>query len=160
MILNKNQYQNVTECLTALAQKLRITGIFLVTSSGRIVTQKVHELWKSDSTLFSTLSASTFAAAREMAKLLGERHNFKMVLHEGEDLNVFISTVTSDFFLISVFEKGVALGMVRMLTKRTIEQLRRDLGTGNAELNMENIFDRQFQSRLGEELDRSFNEWN
>ena len=50
--------------------------------------------------------------------------------------------------------------MVRMLTKRTIEQLRSDLGTGNAELNMEDVFDRQFQNRLGEELDRSFNEWN
>jgi predicted regulator of Ras-like GTPase activity (Roadblock/LC7/MglB family) len=160
MVLTKNQYLTVSDSLVQLAQKLRIIATFLVTSSGQIVTKKVQDAWRSDSILFSTLSASTFAAAKEMAKLLGEGNNFKMVLHEGEHLNVFICTVTSNYFLIVVFEKGVALGMVRLLTKRTIDQLRGDLRTGNADTDMENIFDRQFQERFGEELDRSLNEWH
>lgn len=159
-VLSAKEYNHVSECLGQLAQKLRISGLFLVTSSGEIVTKKVMESWKSDATLFSTLSASTFAASREMARILGESKNFKMVLHEGEHRNVFVSTVTQHYFLIVVFEKNVALGMVRILTKRTIEQLRPFLNTNHTDANLENLFDSQFQNRLGEELDRSFREWN
>jgi predicted regulator of Ras-like GTPase activity (Roadblock/LC7/MglB family) len=159
-VLTQKEYTHVSECLMQLAQKLKIRGLFLVTSSGQIVTKRVMETWKSDATLFSTLSAGTFAAAKEMAKMLGEEKNFKMVLHEGEHLNVFVSTITEYYFIIVVFEKNVALGMVRILTKRTIEQLRSFLKTNNENTNLDGLFDPQFQNRLGEELDRSFREWN
>lgn len=61
--------------------------------------------------------------------------------------------------IIVVFETGVALGMVRLFTKKTIEQLLPILsGQGEGRIRMEKLFDGQFRNLLGEELDRSFPE--
>ncbi len=158
-ILSKEQFEEVSDCLSNLAEKLRVTATFLVNSGGRIIAKKVLSPWKVDSTLLSTLAAGSYAAAKEMARILGENSNFKMVLHEGESHNVFVASVNKDFFLIVIFESGVALGMVRLFTKKTIMQLLPILSKKNkGSVDMNQIFNRRFQSLLGEELDRSFKE--
>lgn len=157
-ILSERQFEEVSDCLSALAEKLRVTAVLLVTSGGRIVAQKVGGGWKGNPTLLSTLAASSYAAAKEMAKILEETENFQMVLHEGEKRSVFVSSVDGDFFVIVVFESGVALGMVRLFTKRTVAQLLAVLSRREEAVKMGQVFDRKFQSLLGEELDRSFRE--
>jgi hypothetical protein len=82
-----------------------------------------------------------------------------MVLHEGENQNVYVSSVTSEYFLIVIFEKDVALGMVRLFTKRTIDQLLPVLKQNDkSNTRMDQIFSKQFQSLLDEELDQSLKE--
>ena len=159
MILSKEQFEEVSDCLSNLAKKLRVTATLLVNSGGRVIAQKVLNPSKIDPTLLSTLAASSYAAAREMARILGEDSNFKMVLHEGENHNVFVASVNKDFFLVVIFESGVALGMVRLFTKKTIMQLLPILSKKNQKsVEMNQIFNRRFQSLLGEELERSFKE--
>lgn len=158
-LLSSEQFKEISECLSNLAEKLRVSAVLLVNSSGEPVAQKVSSFWKGDTVLLSALTASSYSAAREMARILGENVNFKMVLHEGENHNIFISSISKDFFLIVIFQSGVALGMVRLFTKKTIEQLLPILirrGEGN--IRLDQIFDQQFQALLGEELDRSFKE--
>jgi len=158
-ILSQQQFEKISGCLLDLAEKLRVSAVLLVNSSGRVVTQKIGSSWKVDSTLLSTLTASSYAAAKEIARLLGEKDNFKMVLHEGKDHNVYVSTVNENFFLIVAFESGVALGMVRLFTKRTISQLLPVLSEEEeGGIRLEHVFDRKFQTLLGDELDRTFKE--
>jgi len=155
-MLSREQFEDISECLSNLAEKLGVTAILLVNSSGQTVAQKVRSSWSLDSTILSTLTASSYAAAKEMARILGERSNFRMVLHEGEHHNVYVSSVNRDFSLIIIFETGVALGMVRLFAKKTIAQLLSVLperGEGIDKIN--HLFDRRFQSLLGEELDRT-----
>jgi len=155
--LSKAQFEEVSDRLSNLAEKLGVTAVLLVNSSGQTIAQKVRSSWDIDSTILSTLTASSYAAAKEMARILSEESNFKMVLHEGEHRNVYISSVNRDFFLIVVFKSGVALGMVRLFAKKTITQLVSVLPKrGEGSVSMDQIFDRRFQSLLGEELDRSF----
>ena len=79
-----------------------------------------------------------------------------MVLHEGESQNVYVSSVTSEYFLIVIFEKDVALGMVRLFTKRTIDQLMPVLEQSDkSNVRMDQIFSKQFQSLLDDELDQT-----
>ncbi len=159
IILSKEQFEEVSDCLSNLAEKLRVTATLLVNSGGRIIAKKVLGSSKVDPTLLSTLAASSYAAAREMARILGEKSNFKMVLHEGEGHNVFVASVNKDFFLIVIFESGVALGMVRLFTKKTIMQLLPILSKKDKKnVEIKQIFNRRFQAMLGEELDRSFKE--
>jgi predicted regulator of Ras-like GTPase activity (Roadblock/LC7/MglB family) len=158
-ILSKQQFEEISDCLSKLAEKLQVTAVFLVDSAGRGIAQKVLKSWEGDSTLLSTLTASSYSATKEMARILGEQSNFKMVLHEGKHHNVYVSAVDGDHFLIVVFESRVALGMVRLFTKRTIAQLLPVLSEkGEGDFKMDQVFNQRFQSLLDEELDRSFKE--
>ena len=158
-MLSMAQFEEIFECLSRLAEKLRVLAVLLVNSSGEQVAKKISGSWKVDSILLSTLIAGSYSAAKEMSRILGEESNFQMVLHEGEKQNVFVASINKDFFLIVVFETGVALGMVRLFTKKTIEQLYPILTRqGQGRIGMEKLFDGQFQNRLSEELDRSFPE--
>lgn len=158
-ILSREQFVKIADTLAALAGKLRIEAMLLVNSSGRIIASNIKTGWRGDMTLLSTLAASSFSAANEMGRVLGEREHFKMILHEGAQRNIFVSTVNSHYFLIVVFEKGVALGMVRLLTKKTIQELVPILKTKSADKSAENIFDGKFTSQLDDELDRSLKEF-
>jgi predicted regulator of Ras-like GTPase activity (Roadblock/LC7/MglB family) len=157
-ILTQKQFEEILNCLSDLVEKLRVTAVLLIDSAGRVIAQNKKSSWKGDPTLLSTLTAGSYSAAKEMARLLGEEDNFKMVLQEGQKYNVFISSVRDDYFLIIIFETGVALGMVRLFTKKAVAQLLPVLSKSDKEIKMEKVFDRHFQSLLGEELDRSLKE--
>lgn len=155
--LSKSQYESISESLTYLAKKLQVKALILVNSSGQVCAKKVSDNWNVDTLMLTTLTASSFAATVEIARLISEKRHFKMVLHEGENLNVYVSSVTPYYFLIVIFEKGVALGMVRLFIKRTIEQLLPALKRSDqSNMQMDQIFNKNFQSLLGDELDQAF----
>jgi predicted regulator of Ras-like GTPase activity (Roadblock/LC7/MglB family) len=154
--LSSSQFKNVSECLAYLAEKLRLSALILVNGSGQVCAKKCSAKWQANTTLLATLTANSFAATVEIARLLGEKTHFKMVLHEGENQNVYVSSVTSEYFLIVIFEKDVALGMVRLFTKRTIDQLMPVLEQSDkSNVRMDQIFSKQFQSLLDDELDQT-----
>jgi len=158
--ISEEQFRKVTDCLNDLAAKLHVTALLLVDSTGQILAKKNQSNLKMDQTLIATLAASSYAAAREMARISGEKKNFQMVLYEGETQNLFISSIDKNCFLMVVFEKGVALGMVRLFTKRTILQLTPLLAEHSKEETETNqIFTDQFQRQLDQELDQSFKEF-
>jgi predicted regulator of Ras-like GTPase activity (Roadblock/LC7/MglB family) len=157
MVLTKQQFDRIFSCLADLAAKLRLMAVLLVDGSGRILAQKMGEGWK-DNRLegLAALAAGSYSASNEMARLLGEGARFRMVLHEGERRNLFVCSVTPDFHLAVVFESGTAIGMIRLFTKRTVEQLVPVLSERTAPAqDIGKIFDRNFETLLGEELDRS-----
>lgn len=158
--LSKRQFEEISECLSALAAKLRIAATILTDSTGRMLSQ--HVLNKEiNTTLLSTLTANTYAAAQEMARLIGDRSNFKMVLHEGHRYNIFVANVNGEYFLSVVFEPGVAMGMVRIFIKKTILSLLPILARKDEnEESLDQVFDDNFESLLDEELDRSLKEIN
>lgn len=158
-VLTREQFEKISICLSGLAEKLGVNAILLVNSAGQVVTRRISKSWQSDSTLLSSLTANSYAASKEVARLLGESSNFQTVLHEGHYQNVMVSKINADYFLVVIFHTGVAIGMVRLFTRKTIEQLFPVLPQkreGNIQIKQ--IFDDQFQSLLEDELDRSFKE--
>ncbi len=157
--LTQDQFEELSECLAQFAVKLGVSAVFLVTGSGEILAKKVRPGWTADDTVLSTLAAGSFAAANEMASVLNEPANFEMVLHEGRTRNVFVCNVNGSFFLIVIFEKGVALGLVRLFTRKTVEKLIPVLSRKQmAPLRTDNLFDDRFGSLLDDALDRSLKE--
>jgi predicted regulator of Ras-like GTPase activity (Roadblock/LC7/MglB family) len=157
-VLSKEQFDRIFTCLADLAAKLRLMAVLLVDGSGRILAQKIGEGWKETRLEgLAALSAGSFSASNEMARLLGEGARFKMVLHEGAQRNIFACSVTTDHLLAVVFESGTALGMIRLFTRRTVEQLVPVLsGPSAATDEVGRMFDRKFETLLGDALDRSF----
>lgn len=155
--LSKSQFESALTHLVELFEKLRLTAVLLVDNSGRIMAQKSNES-PGDQNALATLAAGSYAAMRELAKRIGEKDNFKMVLHEGETHNIFISAAGNDHFLIVISAKGIALGMVRLFIRRTTEKLEPVLKQNPVESNIDQLLDDHFQSLLSDELDRSLKE--
>lgn len=155
--LSRAQFEAVTEGLVQLSDKLRLTAVLLVDNSGRIMAYKSTGS-RGDQNALATLAAGSYSAMRELAKRIGEKDNFKMVLHEGDTHNIFISAVGKDHFLVVISAKGIALGMVRLFTKRTTEELEPILKQTTPENSLDQLFDDNFQSLLSDELDRSLKE--
>ena len=156
-VLSSVQYERVSECLSGLAEKLSIVSVLLVDSGGRIISHRTQSAKSFDQTILGTLCASSFAAAKEMASRVEDRSNFKMILFEGDQLNLFISSVNLNTLLVIVFETGVAVGMVRLFVRKTIEALKPILGSeGEDTEHLRKIFNGQFNKQLDAELDRLF----
>jgi hypothetical protein len=80
-----------------------------------------------------------------------------MVLHEGQQRNIFMCSVGGNFFLAVVFESGTALGMIRLFTRKTVEELIPILADDSYSVrDLGRIFDKRFETLLDDEMDRAF----
>jgi predicted regulator of Ras-like GTPase activity (Roadblock/LC7/MglB family) len=156
VILNGKQYDLITKILSELANKTKASAILFADMSGQLISQRGNTD-DMNTTVLSALAASDFAATSEMAKLVGEEAKFKLLFHEGDKRNVYLSNVGDDFFLVVVFDVSVTLGLIRIYTKKAIEDLDKTLSEEDDEGDEgEQKLDSDFSSLLGDALDDSF----
>jgi len=79
-----------------------------------------------DTMAFAALAAGNFAAVDAMAKLVGEPE-FSLLFHKGKDLSIHFSKVTEETLLISMFNKKISLGLVRLKVAKVAETINRIL---------------------------------
>ncbi len=155
IILTAIQFDEITKVLTELASKTKASTILLADISGQLITQRGNTE-DMNTQILSALAASDFAATSEMAKLVGEDAKFKLLFHEGEKRNVYLSNVGDNFFLVVVFDVSVTLGLVRIYTKKAIQNLLNVFETTEQGEDASAIIDQDFSSMLGDMLDESF----
>jgi predicted regulator of Ras-like GTPase activity (Roadblock/LC7/MglB family) len=153
VILNSTQFDGISKILSELAAKTKASAILFADMSGQLISQRGNTD-EMNTTVLSALAASDFAATAEMAKLVGEDAKFKLLFHEGEKRNVYLSNVGDDFFLVVVFDVSVTLGLIRIYTKKAIQNLVALFDDQSA--SEDNIIDDDFSSLLGDALDESF----
>jgi len=156
VILNGAQYDGITRVLSELANKTKASAILFADMSGQLISQRGNTE-NMNTTVLSALAASDFAATSEMAKLVGEEAKFKLLFHEGEKRNVYLSNVGDSFFLVVVFDVSVTLGLIRIYTKKAIEDLNTILEDDSQAAGEEDkLIDSDFSSLLGDALDDTF----
>lgn len=155
VILNGKQYDLITKILTELATKTKASAILFADMSGQLISQRGNTE-NMNTTVLSALAASDFAATSEMAKLVGEEAKFKLLFHEGEKRNVYLSNVGDNFFLVVVFDVSVTLGLIRIYTKKAIEDLGNILEDDSDSGEEGTMIDSDFSSLLGDALDDTF----
>ena len=92
-----------------------------------------------------------------MAQITSGEEGFQFIYHEGLAQHIYLCNVSNDYLLVVLFDKTVALGMVRVLARHTVEKLQDLL----YELVMESekaskFLDVEFRSLLKKELDKTF----
>ncbi|MCB0300385.1 MAG: roadblock/LC7 domain-containing protein, partial [Calditrichaeota bacterium] len=152
IILTAIQFDEITKVLSELASKTKASTILLADISGQLITQRGNTD-DMNTQILSALAASDFAATAEMAKLVGEDAKFKLLFHEGEKRNVYLSNVGDNFFLVVVFDVSVTLGLVRIYTKKAIQSLLNVFETTEPGEDATTIMDSDFSSMLGDMLD-------
>ena len=107
-----------------LAEFLRLSGAkcaLLIDKEGHLVTKR-GEQRTIDIDTISALVAGSFAATKEMARLLGEEE-FTAMYHQGERDNIQLSLVGDRTILTVIFDDSTTLGMVRLYVTETVRKL-------------------------------------
>jgi len=141
-----------------LGEFLRLSGAkcaLLIDKEGHLVTRK-GEVRTVDMDTISALVAGSFAATKEMARLLGE-NEFSALFHQGERDNIQLTLVGDRTLLTILFDDRTTVGMVRLYASETAKKLAEiykvaltrdpdkgpalDAGYGNsAKRNLDNLF--------------------
>ena len=153
------QYEGVKKYLGELYSKTRAKVVLFADMAGQIIAER-GDTAEMNTSVLSALAAGDFAATGEIAKLVGEGDRFKLHFHEGENKNIYLTNVGSQFFLIIIFDATVALGMVRVYTKKAVESLLNLIAEAEANVGTgaEDMIDDDFGRLLADELDGAFSD--
>lgn len=95
----------------------------LIDKEGHMVT-KAGSTDDFDMQAVAALVAGSYAATREMARLLGE-DEFSVLFHQGKRDNIQLTLVGNRTILATVFDERTTIGMVRLYAKEASEQLKK-----------------------------------
>ncbi len=93
----------------------------LVDKEGHVVT-KAGQTGDIDLQSVAALVAGSYAATREMARLLGEEE-FSVLFHQGKRDSIQLTLIGERTLLATVFDERTTVGMVRLYAKEATEKL-------------------------------------
>ena len=106
------EVEKIKRVLTELIRLSNAKSAMLIDREGHMITKTGQATTFDDETI-SALVAGSFAATREMAKLLGEEE-FSVLFHQGRRENIQLSLVRDRALLGIVFDDKTTIGMVRL----------------------------------------------
>jgi predicted regulator of Ras-like GTPase activity (Roadblock/LC7/MglB family) len=155
IMLSEDVYQKISKIIEELSVNLRSDLVMFCETNGYAVTH-FGEVDGMDLSAVSSLAANNFSATSEMARMLGTQEGFRYIFNEGEQRNIYISNVGFNFILLVIFNKDVALGMVRIYTKKAIDALNELLQTASVvDEESKSFIDLEFKTLLDEELSKA-----
>lgn len=107
-----------------MSEFLKLSGAkcaLLVDKEGHLVTKR-GESGDFDLDTISALVAGSFAATREMARILGDEQ-FSVLLHQGEKENIQLSLVGERTLMTVIFDESTTLGVVRLYADEITKKL-------------------------------------
>ena len=121
LIFYKEDMERIDRILDQFLQNANAKCALLVDKDGHLVT-KYGESSSYDIDTISALVAGSFAATKQMAKLLGEEE-FSIMFHQGRKDNIQLSLVGDRTILAVVFDDKTTLGMVRLYASQVASKL-------------------------------------
>lgn len=132
LVFYRGLVERIDRILHEFLRRSGARSALLVDKNGHLVT-RAGEDSSFDADTVSALVAGSFAATKEMAKLLGERE-FSALFHQGERDNIQLAMIDDRAILTVLFDDSTTLGMVRLYvteaTRRLTDVLR---GGGDGE---------------------------
>ncbi len=107
-----------------LSEFLRLSNAraaLLVDKGGHMITKR-GSTQSFDSDTISALVAGSFAATKEMARVLGEEE-FSVMFHQGLRDNIQLSLIGDRTLLTVIFDEATTIGMVRLYASETARRL-------------------------------------
>jgi predicted regulator of Ras-like GTPase activity (Roadblock/LC7/MglB family) len=123
LVITDRQLDRCDTLLGELKDLLDCSFLALISTSGQPITTASDEFHPETLSLAS-LTASAFAATRQLAEILNERE-FTLLFHEGSSMNLHVAQVNTQVLLLITFGREVPVGKVRLYTQRAIVVLQR-----------------------------------
>ena len=129
LVFYKEDIEAIGRSLQVFLKNSNANSALLVDKDGHLVTREGASTTFDVDTI-SALVAGSFAATKQMAKLLGEEE-FALMFHQGKKDNIQLSLVGERTILAVLFDDRTTLGMVRLYTGQIATKLAlvfRDIG--------------------------------
>jgi predicted regulator of Ras-like GTPase activity (Roadblock/LC7/MglB family) len=121
LVFYKEDIEIIGKSLNTFLKNANAQCAILVDKDGHMVT-KEGESSTYDMDTISALVAGSFAATKQMAKLLGEEE-FALMFHQGKKDNIQLSLVGERTILAVIFDERTTLGMVRLYSSQVSSKL-------------------------------------
>lgn len=121
-MLNKTQLDAIDKAIRSNLKENGIDHILFMDMAGNTITKLDNGKNRLDSMAFAALAAGNFAAVDAMAKLVGE-NEFSLLFHKGEKSSIHFSKASGDTLLITMFNKDISLGLVRLKVNEVIQEI-------------------------------------
>lgn len=121
LVFYKEDIEIIGKSLNTFLKNANAQCALLVDKDGHLVT-KEGESSTYDMDTISALVAGSFAATKQMAKLLGEEE-FALMFHQGKKDNIQLSLVGERTILAVIFDDRTTLGMVRLYSSQVSSKL-------------------------------------
>lgn len=117
----EDDYWALHGTLTELLRNANAQCVLLIDRTGQLISSQGAPP-DFDITSFASLCAADFEANVQLAQLIGEK-DFTTLYHQGADESMYLSRVDTRTVLVVLFDRHTTLGLVRLRTKKTVEQL-------------------------------------
>lgn len=157
----EEDYYAINTTLQELLSNSNATSVILLDKTGQMISN-VGEEPRFDMYSFASLCAADFEANAQLAKLIGEK-DFSTLYHQGSNESMYLARVEQDIILVILFDKKTTLGLVRLRTKKAVDNLSTVILRLYGKLEYENEeystdFDEEFTAGAELEIDSLFSD--
>jgi len=121
LVFYKDDIDAINSILDAFLKQSAAKCALLIDKDGHMVTHR-GTTKRIDLDTISALVAGSFAATREMARILGEEE-FTALFHQGKSDNIQLSIVGDRALLTAIFDETTTVGMVRLYATEAAKRL-------------------------------------
>lgn len=156
LIISDHELDAISSTITKLMHDTSATSVMLIDKSGQVISS-LGTTTKRNATSLGALLAGAFSSSRHVAELLGEK-DFRTIFQQGVRENIYTTMVEEQWLLVIVFEKLTHIGLVKVLAKKTSEELARTLERVRADTNRQksSVLNIQFRSSVEDTIDLLF----
>ncbi|MEA1967779.1 MAG: roadblock/LC7 domain-containing protein [Thermodesulfobacteriota bacterium] len=128
-MFTQNQLASIDDAIQSNLIEAGIDHVIFMDMAGNTIAEHNRRKTNLDTTAFAALAAGNFATVDAMAKLVGESE-FSLLFHKGEKSSIHFSKVSDETLLITMFNKDISLGLVRLKAAETIKKINKILANG------------------------------
>jgi len=121
-ILEQKQLEEIELVLNKNLIDLGVRSVILIDMAGNIVVDQNNGDSDHDIYSLAALAAGNYGAMSAMANIVGE-DEFSLLFHKGEKSNIHFSKVLSEYLLVTIFDKEVSLGFLRLKVAEVVTRI-------------------------------------
>ena len=121
-ILEQKQLEEIELVLNKKLIDLGVRSVILIDMAGNIVVDQNNGDSDHDIYSLAALAAGNYGAMNAMANIVGE-DEFSLLFHKGEKANIHFSKVLNDYLLVTIFDKEVSLGFLRLKVAEVVSKI-------------------------------------
>ena len=156
LIISDHELDTITNALNKLMNDTSATSVMLLDKSGQVISSQGTST-KRNVTSLGALLAGAFSSSRHVAELLGEK-DFRTIFQQGVHENIYTTMVEDQWLLVIVFDKLTHIGLVKVISKKTSEELGRTLERVRVDSSRQksSVLNIQFRSSVEDTIDLLF----
>jgi predicted regulator of Ras-like GTPase activity (Roadblock/LC7/MglB family) len=121
LVFYKEDIDKIDKMLEEMLRLSKAKCALLIDKDGHLVT-KAGGSSSYDTDTIAALVAGSFAATKEMARILGEEE-FSVLFHQGKKDNIHLTLVGNRTLLAIIFDDKTTVGMVRLYSNEVTKKM-------------------------------------